>query len=110
MRLWRRRASGGGDEDEELASRMMRLSRKPRINPNDRLKPSKESVRIYVDNGLRILEAKLRELGATNDEVRAALKLGRETLLSSYPEPIDLTELANQLLHRVRTPRRGPRS
>ncbi|WP_243676234.1 hypothetical protein [Vulcanisaeta distributa] len=63
-----------------------------------------------MNNGLRVLEQALRNLGATDDEVRKAINLGRKALISSYPNPMDINELSRQLLARVRTPQKQHRS
>ncbi len=65
---------------------------------------------LYVSGGLRLLERALRDLGAVDDEVRRALKIGRDALVSNYPNQLDINELAKQLLARVRTPQRQRRS
>ncbi|WP_243679101.1 hypothetical protein [Vulcanisaeta distributa] len=63
-----------------------------------------------MSGGLRLLERALRDLGAVDDEVRRALKIGRDALVSNYPNQLDINELAKQLLARVRTPQRQRRS
>ena len=108
MRLWRR-GRINDEEDEEIVSRVRRLMRRPRLG-TEGAKPSGEAVRIYVDRGLEILRKHLEALGANNEELRKALDLGRKALIESYPDPVDLEELARGLLASVRTPQRKPRS
>mgnify|MGYP001626387744 CR=1 FL=1 len=109
MRLLPRRRKAVGEEDEEIMSRVRRISNRPRIRPGNNPGPSKEAVEVYVEYGLRELENALRSLGASEDEVREALRLAKKTLTDSYPNPVNTEELARQLLGMVRTPQGGPR-
>ncbi|GAB6947762.1 hypothetical protein JCM16161A_18920 [Vulcanisaeta sp. JCM 16161] len=102
MRLLRRRVVNE-DEDEEITRLMRRISNRPRLRVEG-AKPSRDAVEVYVSNGLKALEQALRGLGADEGEVRRALRIGREALVSNYPNQVDVVELARQLLARVRTP------
>lgn len=104
MRLLRRR-NASADEDEEMVRLMARLANRPRLKVEG-AKPSRDAVGIYVDNGLKALEKALRDLGAGEEEVRKALRIGEKVLASNYPNQLDIGELAKQLLARVRTPQR----
>jgi hypothetical protein len=109
MRFPRLRREVSDEEDEEVMSRVRRLMRRPRagIGGGD---PSKEAVMIYVNNGLNLLRRHLEALGASDDELRRAIELGKKALLESYPDPVNLEELAKELLGWVRSPRGKPRS
>lgn len=108
MRLLRRRVVNEY-EDEEITRLMRRISNRPRLRVEGG-RPSRDAVELYVSGGLRLLERALRDLGAVDDEVRRALKIGRDALVSNYPNQLDINELAKQLLARVRTPQRQRRS
>ncbi|ADN50051.1 hypothetical protein [Vulcanisaeta distributa] len=96
-------------EDEEIMRLMRRISNRPRLGVGG-VRPSRGAVEVYVSNGLRLLEQALRGLGAVDDEVRRALRIGREVLVSNYPNQLDINELARQLLVRVRTHQKQRRS
>ena len=108
MKLLRRKTVSA-DEDEEITRLMRRIANRPRLKV-EVAKPSEDAVEIYVSNGLRILERVLRDLGAGEDEVRRALRIGKDILTRSYPNQPDINELAKQLLAKVRTPQRRHRS
>ena len=108
MRFLRRKPVGG-DEDEEIMRMMKRIANRPRLRVEG-AKPSRDAVEVYVNNGLRALERALRDSGAGDDEVRRALRIGREVLINNYPNQLDIGELARQLLARVRTPQKQRRS
>ncbi len=112
MRFLRRRVVNEY-EDEEIMRLMRRISNRPRLGGvGGGVRPSRGgAVEVYVGNGLRLLEQALRGgLGAVDDEVRRALRIGREVLVSNYPNQLDINELARQLLVRVRTHQKQRRS
>lgn len=111
MRFLRRRVVNEY-EDEEIMRLMRRISNRPRLGGvGGGVRPSRDAVEVYVSNGLRLLEQALRGgLGAVDDEVRRALRIGREILVSNYPNQLDINELARQLLVRVRTHQKRRRS
>ncbi|MGC8607505.1 MAG: hypothetical protein ACP5L5_08105 [Vulcanisaeta sp.] len=109
MRSLRRRSTNE-DEDEEIIKLIRRISNKPRFRIEGGVKPSKDAVKAYVSNGLKLLEQTLRELGASEGEVKNALGIGKKTLINNYPTPIDINELAKQLLTTIRTHQNQHRS
>jgi len=106
----RHRRGSNEDEDKEIIKLIKRISNKPRFRVEGEVKPSRDAVKVYVSNGLKLLEQALRELGASEGETRRTLSIGKKTLINNYPTPIDINELARQLLTSVRTHQKQHRS